>query len=36
MDFGGIIGAILGWVLVFIAIAMGGGSGFVNIPSILI
>lgn len=36
MDFGGIIGAILGWVLVIIAIAMGGGSGFVNIPSILV
>ncbi len=36
MDFGGIVGSILGWVLVFIAIAMGGGSGFVNVPSILI
>lgn len=36
MDVGSIAGAVLGWVLVFVAIAMGGGSGFINIPSILI
>lgn len=36
MDIGSIAGAVLGWLLVFVAIAMGGGSGFLNIPSILI
>ncbi|MDF7800932.1 motility protein A [Pontiellaceae bacterium B1224] len=36
MDIGSIVGAVLGWLLVFIAIAMGGGSGFFNPPSILI
>ncbi len=36
MDIGSIAGAVLGWLLVFIAIAMGGGSGFFNAPSILI
>jgi chemotaxis protein MotA len=36
MDIGSIAGAIMGWLLVFIAIAMGGGSGFFNAPSVLI
>ena len=36
MDTGSIIGAVLGWLLVIIAIGMGGGTGFVNIPSIMI
>ncbi|MBN2164458.1 MAG: motility protein A [Pontiellaceae bacterium] len=36
MDIGSIVGAVLGWLLVFVAIAMGGGRGFLNIPSILI
>lgn len=36
MDIGSIAGAILGWLLVFVAIAMGGGTGFFNVPSILI
>ena len=36
MDKGGIIGAVLGWLLIIMAIAMGGGSGFVNGPSLMI
>ncbi len=36
MDIGSIVGAILGWLLVFVAIAMGGGGGFFNLPAILI
>ena len=36
MDIGSIVGAVLGWLLVLMAIGMGGGSGFLNIPSILI
>lgn len=36
MDIGSIAGAVLGWLLVFVAIFMGGGQGFFNAPSILI
>lgn len=36
MDLGSIIGAVLGWLLVIIAIVMGGGGGFLNAPSIMI
>ena len=36
MDLGAIIGSVLGWLLIIMAIAMGGGSGFVNGPSLMI
>ena len=36
MDIGTLIGVILGWVLIIWSIMMGGGAGFINIPSIMI
>ncbi len=36
MDLGSIVGAVMGWALVFLAIGMGGGKGFFNAPSVLI
>ncbi len=36
MDIGSIIGISMGWLLVIIAIVMGGGAGFLNIPSVMI
>lgn len=36
MDLGSIIGAVLGWALVIVSIVMGGGSGFFNVPSLLV
>ena len=36
MDLGTLVGIILGWVLIVSAIVMGGGAGFVNIPSMMI
>lgn len=36
MDIGSIVGSVLGWVLVFVAIAMGGGKGFFDMASVLI
>lgn len=36
MDIGTIIGIIMGMVLVIGSIAVGGGSGFINIPALLI
>ncbi len=36
MDIGTIIGIILGLVLVISAILMGGGSGFIDVPSIML
>ena len=36
MDIGSIVGAVLGWVLVILSIVMGGGSGFFNVPSLLV
>lgn len=36
MDIGTLIGIILGWALIVASIVMGGGAGFINVPSILI
>lgn len=36
MDTGSIIGSLLGWLLVITAIGMGGGKGFIDIPSVLL
>lgn len=36
MDIGTLIGIILGWVLIVMAIVMGGGAGFINAPSLMI
>ncbi|NCD32789.1 MAG: motility protein A [Spartobacteria bacterium] len=36
MDIGTLIGIILGWVLIVMAIVVGGGAGFFNVPSLMI
>ncbi|NCC52664.1 MAG: motility protein A [Spartobacteria bacterium] len=36
MDLGTTIGIILAWLLIIIAIAAGGGAGFLNVPSLMI
>jgi chemotaxis protein MotA len=36
MDLGSVIGSALGWGLVFVAIILSGGGGFLNVPSLLI
>lgn len=36
MDLGTLIGVVLGWLVIIIAIVMGGGAGFINIPAIMI
>ncbi len=36
MDIGTTVGILLGWVFIIVSIAMGGGAGFINYPSLMI